>query len=131
MWYTIITEEGDILLGKKEVEIMNRVEITGRITKDAVVNNGAARITVAVNEGRGKDGNERTAFIPVTVFGKTAENVAKYAGKGSLVAVEGKISVSYKDDKMYVGVVGSRVEFLATKKPGEKHAEVSEDDIKF
>lgn len=110
---------------------MNKVELVGRITRDTEVKNGVAHITVAVNEGRDKDGNEKATFVPVTVFGKTAENVAKYAGKGSLVSVEGKISVNHKDDKMYVGVAAARVEFLATKKPGEIPAQPAEEDINF
>lgn len=114
---------------------MNKVTLTGRTTKDIAlsVKGGTkiARFSIAVEGGK-----DKTVFIPVTAFGKTAENLSKYVGKGSLVAIEGHISVNRKEDKMYMSIVADRVEYLSTKKPGAKAdesfvPEVTDEDIQF
>ena len=100
---------------------MNKVEIIGRLTKDPEVRYTAstqmavANFTVAVDDGFGE--KKRTNFIPVVVFGKTAESCEKFTGKGLRIAVEGKIQTgSYEDKegrKVYTtDVVADRVEFI-------------------
>lgn len=95
---------------------MNTVELVGRTTKDITVaakgETKMARFTIAVSEGK-----DKATFVPVTAFGKTAESMAKYVGKGSLVSVVGHISVGHVNDKMFVSITADKVEFLATKKP--------------
>ena len=116
---------------------MNTVELVGRTTKDITVSvkgeTKMARFTIAVNEGK-----DKTVFIPVTAFGKTAENMVKYVGKGSLISVEGHVSVSRNEDKMYINIVANKVEYLSTKKPGTANTaetgavpDVTYDDIQF
>lgn len=72
------------------------------------------KMTVAINEQF--NGQETAHFIPVTVFGKQAENCEKYLNKGSKVAVSGRITTgSYEKDgvKQYTfDVIASKVEFL-------------------
>jgi single-strand DNA-binding protein len=70
---------------------MNKVFITGRITKDLELRETqtgkkVCDFTVAIN--RDKD---NTDFVNCMVWDKQAENLAKYQGKGSLVGVEGAI----------------------------------------
>lgn len=100
---------------------MNKVEIIGRLTKDPEVRYTAstqmavANFTVAVDDGFGE--KKRTNFIPVVVFGKTAESCEKFTAKGLRIAVEGKIQTgSYEDKegrKVYTtDVVADRVQFL-------------------
>lgn len=83
---------------------MNNVIISGNITRNPEVKytsgeNSMAicRFTVAVNEGYGD--KQKTSFIPVVVFGKSAENCEKYLSKGSKVLVKGHIQTgSYEKD---------------------------------
>jgi len=98
---------------------MNICVLIGRTTKDVEVRyNGDVAIgkfTVAIDDGYGE--KKRTNFIPVTVFGKTAENCEKFLAKGRLVGVQGRIQTgSYTNkngDKVYTtDVVADRVEFL-------------------
>lgn len=98
---------------------MNSVIIIGRLTRDPEVRyNGEMAIgkfTVAIDDGYGE--KKRTNFIPVTVFGKTAESCEKFLAKGRLVAVQGKIQtgsyVNKNGDKVYTtDVIGDKVQFL-------------------
>lgn len=99
---------------------MNVTNLIGRLTKDPEVRYvsdtqmAICRFTMAIDDGYGD--KKRTNFVPIVVFGKTAENCEKYLAKGRLVAVEGKIQTgSYEKDghKVYTtDVVANRVEFI-------------------
>lgn len=87
---------------------MNKVEITGRLTKDVDVKvNGeskVARLTVAVDrkltkEQRQKEGVQTADFIPVVAFGKTAEFLEKYFKKGSAIELSGRIQTGSYTNK--------------------------------
>lgn len=105
---------------------MNSVCIIGRITKEIELRqtaNGisAVSMTVAINNGKDKDGNERPADFPkIYVYDKQAENIKKYCHKGSLIGVEGKIKTrSWEQDdgtKRYeTYIFASKVQFLDSK----------------
>ena len=95
------------------VKIMNNFNCIGRIVKDlevktsqggtAVLNN-----TVAINRPfKNKQTGEREAdFINFVAFGKTAEIIAQYHQKGSLIGLSGRMqSRSYQnsnDQKVFV-----------------------------
>lgn len=95
----------------------------GRLVKDGEyreTNDGLQiyRFTMAVDRETKKDGGDKADFPRVTVFGKQAENCNKFIGKGSLVAVKGRLQTgSYEDkngNKVYTtDVVADRVEFLS------------------
>ena len=102
---------------------MNRVVIIGRLTADPELQftqsgTGYANVRVAVDRDKSKDGEKETDFIPVTVWGKSAENLAKYMSKGRQIAVEGRIQIDRvqgqggKPDQWFTKVVANRVEFL-------------------
>lgn len=101
---------------------MNRVIIIGRLTADPELKfteGGTAysNVSVAVDRDfKPKDGERETDFVPVTVWGKSAENLAKYMTKGRQVAIEGRIQIDkYEKDgqkRAATKVVASRVEFL-------------------
>lgn len=102
---------------------MNNVCLIGRLTRDPDVRYGAqsqmaiARFSIAIDRGKDKDGNDRGADFPsIVCFGKTAELVEKYIGKGRLVGIEGHIQTgSYEKDgqKHYTtDVVADRIRFL-------------------
>lgn len=77
---------------------MNITILQGRITKDIELryNNETAfaRFTLAVD----RKGKEKEAdFIQCIAFGKTAENIDKFVGKGNRILVKGRIQTgSYK-----------------------------------
>lgn len=85
---------------------MNQVILIGRLTKDAELrytqsNIACANFDLAINNGKDKNGNSRSAdFIRVVVWDKQAENLKQYQKKGSQVAVEGSIKTqSWEDEK--------------------------------
>jgi len=104
---------------------MNRAVLVGRLTKDPELRYtqsgiAVANFTIAVNRRFAKDGDQSADFIPVIVWQKAAENVAKYLNKGSQVAVEGRIQTSSYDNKdgqrvFRTDVVADQVEFIGSK----------------
>lgn len=110
---------------------MNKVLILGRLTKDPVVNYtpsqmAVARFSLALNRGKDKNGRDRGADYPNCVaFGRTAENIERFSGKGLRVQVEGHIqtgSYEAKDGhKVYTtDVVVDRLEFIDWKNSGQQ-----------
>jgi single-strand DNA-binding protein len=109
---------------------MNQVLIIGRITKDieckyTAAGTAVAKFNVAVDRGKDKNGEDRGAdFIGCIAFGRTAENLEKFSGKGLRVAVEGHIQTgSYEKDghKVYTtDVICDKVEFVDWKQSGQK-----------
>lgn len=102
---------------------MNIVVLIGNLTKDVALKttqggNHYCNFTIAINNGKDKDGNDIPADFPqISVFGKQAENCAKYLRKGVKVAVHGKIKTSSKQNQdgssnFYTNVVAEKVEFL-------------------
>ena len=105
--------------------MMNVSVFEGRLTKDLdlkVTPSGAyvLNTTVAVNRAVRTEGQPEADFIPVVVWNKQAENMAKYLKKGSLISVEGRIQTrtfEHEGKTNYVTeVVANRVNFLETKK---------------
>ena len=102
---------------------MNQVQLVGRLVRDPELRytkNGRALcfITVAVDGYYDKQKKDTVAdFIPVQLWGKTAEQVAKGVKKGTLVSIVGRISSgSYEKNgsKVYVlDIIGEEVKFLA------------------
>lgn len=84
---------------------MNKVVLIGRLTKDPELRytpgNGIAvsSLTLAVDNYNSKTGEKGADFIPVVVWGKSAENVAQYCAKGSQIAVSGRIANRSYDAK--------------------------------
>lgn len=82
---------------------MNKWIGIGRLTKDIELKNSAGgssycKFTIAVDRRNRKDGDQSADFINCTAFGKTAEFIAQYFGRGSKIVVEGRIETgSYKN----------------------------------
>lgn len=82
---------------------MNLVVIKGRLVKDPELKftqgkgTAVTSFNLAVDKGFGD--NKKTAFIPVVVWGKSAEAVANYTHKGSLILVRGSIETRSYDAK--------------------------------
>ena len=109
-------------MGRKEIN-MNQVIVTGRVTKDVELKYtqsqmAVARFNVALDRGKDKDGKDKGADFPSCVaFGRTAENLDRFSGKGLRVAVIGHIQTgSYEDrdgKKVYTtDVIADRVEII-------------------
>jgi len=104
---------------------MNRAVLVGRLTKDPELRYtqsgiAVANFTIAVNRRFAREGEQSADFIPVIVWQKAAENVAKYLSKGSQVAVEGRIQTSSYDNKdgqrvFRTEIVADQVEFIGSK----------------
>jgi single-strand DNA-binding protein len=107
--------------------MINRVIITGRLTKDVEVRKtqsglSCANFTVACDRFRKKDDQEQSAdFISCVAWRQSAEFLEKYAQKGTMIGVDGRIQTrSYENAqgaKVYVTeVVADNVQILETKK---------------
>jgi single-strand DNA-binding protein len=114
--------------------MINRTVLVGRITKDVELrytnsNIAVATFTMAVNRGfKNADGKEETDFIPIVVWRKGAENVAKYLHKGSLCGVDGRIQTrNYEASdgtRRYITeVVADSVKFLDSKPKDDSTAQ--------
>jgi len=85
---------------------INQFIIDGNVTKDVELRftpkgTPVATYIVAVDDVfyEGDQKREQTNFIPVTTYGRQAENDAKYLKKGSGVTVMGRISSWYKPEQ--------------------------------
>ena len=108
---------------------MNNVQLSGRLTRDPELkyltnNNAVARFNLAVDKNLSREkrqeleskGQQTADFINCQAWGKMAENLVKYSGKGLRVIVEGRIQTgSYEKDGRTVyttDVVISNVQFI-------------------
>lgn len=91
--------------------------------------------TLAVNRKYKKEGQPDADFIPIVVFGKTAEACANYTVKGKLVSVSGNIQTrtyEAKDNggKRYVTeVLADEVEFIEWASKKNDSAPVGENGL--
>ena len=108
---------------------MNQVIVMGRVTKDLeprTTQSGMAtvRFNIAIDRGKDKEGKDKGADFPnIVAFGKTAESIAKFTGKGLRVAVIGRIQTNSYDDKegrkVYTtDIIADRVKFIDWKENG-------------
>lgn len=111
---------------------MQRFIGIGNITRNlelkyTTTNKAILETNIAIKRGF----TDETDFINIQVWGKQAENLAKYCGKGSKIAIDGELRIDSFDGrdgkkvyKTYI-LVGS-VEFLDTKKKENKVEEKQE-----
>jgi single-strand DNA-binding protein len=102
---------------------MNKVVIIGRLTSDPTLKytpgagTAVTTVTLAVDRRYTKDEKKEADFIPVVIWGKSAESTAQYMRKGLLMGVSGRIQTrnyDHKDGyKVYVTeVVAEEIKFL-------------------
>lgn len=104
---------------------MNAVQLLGRFTRDnefkELGGTSVFRNNIAVQRNfKNKDGERESDFINVVAFGKTAELLNQYFGKGQQVALEGRIQTgSYdKEDgtRVYTtDVIVNQFDFVGSK----------------
>lgn len=109
----------------------NMVVLRGNLTRDVELKHlpdgkAVAEFGLAVNDGYGE--KKSVSFFSISVFGRLAETVEKYTGKGSSVCISGKLKQSRweKDGQSHsrVKVYANSVEFLGKKSDGEDQSEV-------
>ena len=84
--------------------MLNKVIIMGRITRDLEIRqsqNGTSvlKFSVAVDRDMGKDKEKSADFINCVAFGKRADFINQYFGKGRMIAIEGNIRTGTYEDK--------------------------------
>lgn len=95
----------------------NKVILGGRLIKDVEIKTAGqtqvATFTIAVARAMSKD---KTDFLRVTAFGKTAEFASKYFHKGSSICVVGRIQTDTVDKNgskvTYTSVVADEINFV-------------------
>ena len=120
---------------------MNKFIGVGRNTKDGELRNTESGISVysnsiaITNNFKNKDGNYDSEFINYIAYRQTAEFLNKYASKGSMVAIEGRIHTRNYEDKdkkkIYVTeVIVENASVLDKKKETQETTEEVPQNIK-
>lgn len=109
---------------------MNSVHLIGRLTKDPEIyrkgDSAVAAFTLAVDRNYKREGQPEADFIRCKGFGKTADIVDKFCGKGKQVGIQGRIQTGSYDDKdgkrtYTTDVIVDRLELLGSKQEKELH----------
>lgn len=124
---------------------MNKIFITGRLTRNPELRHtesgmAICRFTVASNKH--VKGEQKTTFINIVTFAKTAENCDRYLSKGNKAAIVGELEIrQYTDNEgnnRYVTeVIANEVEFLSEKTSGSNsfdgpsEIEIEDNDLPF
>lgn len=112
--------------------MINRVCLTGRLTRDPILREtksglAVAQFIMAVNrQYTNADGERDADFINCVIWRKAAENFVNFTKKGSLVGVDGRIQTRSYEDKdgkrVYITeVVVDNFSLLQSKKERMKH----------
>lgn len=115
---------------------MNNVTLMGRLTRDPELKYSQAgkaycRFTVAVNRDFNKD---EADFINCLAFGKTAETIAEWLGKGRRIALQGRIQTGNYENKNgdkanTFEVVADRFEFVDSAKSDTNNNQKNSDEV--
>lgn len=107
---------------------MNVVTVLGRTTADVELrktnsNKSVASFTLAVRRNHSKD---NTDFLDCIAWDKTAETISRYVHKGSMIAVQGRLTTRMWEDKngskhKAVEIVADEVSFCGDKKSDTSH----------
>ena len=120
---------------------MNKIIITGRLTKDPELRYTSNQkvvtsFTLAVDRPfLNQEGVREADFIPVVVWGKTAEIINKFCTKGQKLLIEGRVQVRNYEDKSgekrwVTEVIGDKIEFLE-RKSASTDSYANPNDIPF
>ena len=111
--------------------MINNVVLVGRLTKDVDLRytangTGVATFTLAVNRNfTNQDGNREADFINCVIWRKSAETLANYARKGTLLGVTGRIQTrnyeNQQGQRVYVTeVVAEGFQLLESRNTNEQ-----------
>ena len=117
---------------------MNRVVLTGRLTRDPEMRSLASgktvtTFTVASNEFLG-GGKEKAEYHAVVTWDRLAEIAGRYLGKGQQVAIEGRLQTRSWDDEKgarhwKTEIVASHVEMLSGRRKKDYEAQQAADSL--
>ena len=113
---------------------MNNCNFIGRLTKDPETKSTSSdkmlcNFSIAVDRGyKDSQGNRLADFIPCTAWGKTAELIADYFKKGSLIGIQGRLeSRSYEDNqgnkKTAYAIIVNNIDFISSKSESKSPAQ--------
>lgn len=96
---------------------MNNVQLIGRITKDPELKTfdkgkdvvEQCRFTLAIRDGRDKEGNEKAQFISCCAWGAVCDVIDKFIRKGDMVALDGKLVQNNYENKEGIMVYQTEV----------------------
>ena len=119
--------------------MINRVVLAGRLTRDPELRktnsgNSVASFTVAIdNRQKNPDGTRGTTFVSCTAWNQSADIIAKFTRKGSLVGVEGRLNqrnFTRRDgtNASVLEVLADSVQFLEPKSANAQPAPANEMD---
>lgn len=117
---------------------MNKVILTGRLTKELVLEhtkNGTpiCQFSVATNRPVIRDGKKEVDFINCVVWNKQAENLVKYQKKGNLIGILGQLrtdNYEVNGEKKYkTYILVQEIEFLEAKKDMTKEEQKEFDNL--
>lgn len=111
--------------------MINNVVLVGRLTKDpdlryTASGTGVATFTLAVNRNfTNQEGNRDADFINCVIWRKSAETLANYARKGTLLGVTGRIQTrnyeNQQGQRVYVTeVVADNFQLLESRSASEQ-----------
>ncbi len=119
-------------MAREETGTVNKVLLTGRLTRDPELRSLAsgssvATFSVATNEFRGH-GKERAEYHNVVVWDRLAQVCGQYLGKGQQVAIEGRLQTRQWDDDRgtrhwKTEVVATSVEMLSGRRKRDYEAD--------
>jgi single-strand DNA-binding protein len=122
----------------------NHITLLGRLTKNPEIRyttsqKVVASLVLAVDRPfLGQDGKREADFIPVVIWGKTAELVGNSCAKGHRLLVEGRLQIRNFDAKdgtkhWVTEVIANSVEFIERKAEGSAgrppHAKMDTDGL--
>ena len=118
---------------------MNSVQLIGRLTKDLDLKytpsgKAVATGTLAVNRRfKNAQGESEADFINIQIWDKSAENLANFTRKGSLVGITGRIQTRNYENKegqrVYVTeVVAENFALLESKKDGASNGQTGQSN---
>lgn len=97
--------------------MINNVSLMGRLTADAELratpnDKYVTNFSIAIDRDFTQNGTKQADFINLVAWGKTAEFITKYFGKGDMIAVTGSIQTGqYEKD----GIKRTKTEVLVDK----------------
>jgi len=109
--------------------MLNQIALVGRIVRDPELKESSNKkpfcvVTLAVTRAyKNRETNEYdTDFVDVTAWGSMARNMVTHCGKGSLVAMRGRVAnrmLEFPGNQSFrsISIIGERVSFIHTKPP--------------
>jgi single-strand DNA-binding protein len=123
---------------------LNKLFLAGRLTRDPEIKNtpsglAIARLSIATNRRtkKGEEWVDEGTFVDCTAFGKTAEAIHRYLGKGRPIYIEGRLRLEQWQDKQSgqnrrkLSVIVESFQFVGPKDQGGQRQQSSHSDGGF